>query len=561
MATYSQPGLTISSTPNKYSPVNGYNYWVFTGDFNTASTTADINLSKVFVDLEVLNQSYGTPIDGSLKETLGRFRVPARTGNIFLFDPQKLLDTKVSFTYDNPLITTDGFAGWSGTAGVINESSGFGPTSFGYGYVPLVAPDKDSIVRYRLHYGLEWDPNIDFVRIQAATISGITYSQYVITSYTSSNTNQFVQVGDLVKIFTTSGLFSYFNGTASVKAFTYSATGTFVTTDQVWTSAFGTMSIPGTFDIVQHYYGYSNDRWAYNGARQYEEKNIDFGKLYTYGYTSSSVKLRFMNDWGTTASQAIPIKAGQGERVRFMKDENTYQPDLTLYTYDNGVLVYSGTIPGLSSTGIQWSPGGGGGFKQKCFTLQVFDQNNTIPIVHNRVYRFSLSGGGYEQSIYYIGDTACSKYENVRIKFLNRQGTWCYVNFNKDNKHTSNISKTEYKQPLKYDYSLDWRQSGYSISKQRGSAVLSSSVNETYTLNSDWISEEYGNYLVQLLTSPEVYVFYDTYTQIDGTILTSVNIPVIITDSNYVFKTVNRDKLFNLTINYKLAYDTTLQNQ
>lgn len=713
MAIYSQPGLTISNTPDKYSPVNGYNYWVFTGDFNTASTTADINLSKVFIDLEILNQSYGTPIDGSLKETLGRFKVPARTGSIFLFDPQKLLDTKTTFPYDNPLTTTDGLSTWSGTAGVINESTGFGATSYGYAYPPFVAPDKDSIVRYRLHYGLEWDPNIDFVNIQSATISGITYSQYVITSYTASNPNNFVKVGDIVKIFTTSGLFSYFNGTASVKAFTYSASGTYLTTDQPWATGYGTQSIPGTIDLVQHYYGYSNDRWAYNGVRQYEEKNINFTKLWAFssiedyititnvgggyvvsdtlqlgsgsltiqvntistgsgltitptvlgfggsivnynittagtgyhvndrvsigsggaigrvlavggsgnvtslslistgsGYnlitTYSTVALsggintysiysfsaagyvvgtnyttttltglglysefrvialpvnRFMNDWGKTASQAIPIKAGQGERVRFIKEDQTSHPDLTLYMYDNGALVYSGPIPGFTSTGVQWSPGGGGGFLQKCFTLQVFDQKNTIPIVHNRIYRFSLNDGGFEQSIYYIGDTSCSKYENIRIKFLNRQGTWCYWNFNRDLKHTSNISRVEYKQPLKYDYSLDWTKTGYSLSKQRGSAILSSSINETYTLNSDWITEDAGNYLVQLITSPEVYVFYDSYTQIDGTTLTSVNIPIIITDNSYVFKTVNRDKLFNLTINYKLAYDTQLQNQ
>ena len=706
MPAYSQPGLTVSLTPNKFSPVNGFNYYSFTGDFNTASTTADVNLSKVFMDLEILNQSYGTPLDGSLKETLGRFRVPARTGNIFLFDPQKLLDTKVTFPFDNPLIITDGYAG------TINESTGFGSTAYGYAIAPFIAPDKDSIVRYRLHYGLEWDPNIDFVGIQAATISGVTYSQYVITSYTASNSNQFVQVGDNVKIFTTSGLFSYFNGTASVKAFTYSATGTYMTTDQLWPTAFGTSSIPGTIDLVQHYYGYTDDKWAYNGVRQYEEKNIDFGKLYAFnysdanllsiinaggGYTASDtlqvgsgainlsvnnisvgsgliiavtvlggggsivnfnitsagtgyhvndrVKIgsgtaigrvlavggsgnitslsiivtgsgyslssytttaisgaittytitsfstsgyvagttyntttltgnglystfklmyfpiyRFMNDWGTTASQAIPIKAGQGERVRFIKDTLTSQPTVTLYTYDNGSLVYSGPVPGFTSTTFQWSPSGSG-FREKCFTMQVFDQNNTIPIVHNRIYRFSLSDGNYEQSIYYRGDTSCSIYENVRVKFMNRQGTWCYANFNKDSKRTTNISKTEYKQPLKYDYSLDWTTTGYSISKQRGSSVLSSSVNDTYSLNSDWISEDYYSYLSQLITSPEVYIFYDTYTEIDGSVLTSVNIPIIITDTNYSYKTTFRDKLFNLTLNYKLAYDTTLQNQ
>ena len=94
----------------------------------------------------------------------------------------------------------------------------------------------------------------------------------------------------------------------------------------------------------------------------------------------------------------------------------------------------------------------------------------------------------------------------------------------------------------------------------RGQNTLSIAATETYTLNSDWITEEQYAYLQQLITSPQVFIFYDTYTQKDGSTIEAVNIPIIITDNSYTFKTRNRDRIFNLTITYKLAYDDNLQN-
>jgi len=105
---------------------------------------------------------------------------------------------------------------------------------------------------------------------------------------------------------------------------------------------------------------------------------------------------------------------------------------------------------------------------------------------------------------------------------------------------------------LQYNYTQNTSKAGYSLSGLRGQAILSSNVNETFVLNSDWITQDDYAFLNQLITSPEVYIYDDT---------TGNNTPIIITDNSYVFKTTFRDKLFNLTISYKYAFDTNLQNQ
>ncbi len=137
----------------------------------------------------------------------------------------------------------------------------------------------------------------------------------------------------------------------------------------------------------------------------------------------------------------------------------------------------------------------------------------------------------------------CLLYENVRIVFLNRMGGYDYFTFNKDKKRTVAINRTEYKQVLDIAYEFG----------DRGDVVLAQDVQYTFTLNSDWISEETYLWLEELVTSPEVYIvtFLDSKYKLD---------PIVITDTSYVIKTRLRDKIFNLTLNYKLAYPVNVAN-
>jgi len=122
-------------------------------------------------------------------------------------------------------------------------------------------------------------------------------------------------------------------------------------------------------------------------------------------------------------------------------------------------------------------------------------------------------------------------------------GGYDYFTFNKDKKRTVAINRTEYKQVLDIAYEFG----------DRGDVVLAQDVQYTFTLNSDWISEETYLWLEELVTSPEVYIvtFLDSKYKLD---------PIVITDTSYVIKTRLRDKIFNLTLNYKLAYPVNVAN-
>ena len=121
-------------------------------------------------------------------------------------------------------------------------------------------------------------------------------------------------------------------------------------------------------------------------------------------------------------------------------------------------------------------------------------------------------------------------------------GGYDWWTFDRDNKKTVNINRTEYKRVLSPAYSIS----------ERGQTTLSQDVQHTFSLNSNWISESDYAYLEELISSPDVYIVRYN----DGAL-----IPINITDTSYSVKTQLRDKLFNLTINYKLSYSINIQNQ
>jgi len=561
----SLPQFTLSQKPNGFSPVNAPIWFAFTASF--ASSSGDINNSEAFIDLQIIDQNNEA---GSIIDSPGRFKVPPR-GNTYVYDPSNVLKTYVTFPFD------------SSTAYMsVNEWTGFGATAGSY---PFIAPETEGIVRYQLHYGLQWNPNVTFQDL--ASVTGLAGGN---TIYASIGVNYFCAVGDVISITLDSDLFRYFAGTASVLSIGDSGFDTFVTTDQIVDAdalalilaAGGT--ITGEFTNVQHFYGTASYYYGTNGTKQWFEQDIDYGNRYALQGNQP-----FLTDYGYDSNHCIPIKPGQAERARFIADfygDSGYTLDVSsgMYfyteTFDSN-MVFLGTSSVLVDTN---DPITGAFYSQKCFTICVFDNFNTIPIVDGYYYKFSIkvmSSHGHLNPfppIWYRGDTKCSKYDNYRIKFLNKQGSWNYWNFNKDTTKTTTIERTEYTRPTQYNYTLLTDRNNYSTSKLRGTAVLSSKAEQTFTMNTDWITEDSFTFLSQLVTSPEVFIYYDYFSayvlmaelalsgyNVGNTIFgiesKGTNIPIIITDTSYVYKTLNRDKLFNLTITFKYAFDTNLQYQ
>lgn len=136
-----------------------------------------------------------------------------------------------------------------------------------------------------------------------------------------------------------------------------------------------------------------------------------------------------------------------------------------------------------------------------------------------------------EKKIFVIDD--CSKYEKVRFMFLNTLGQFDYFNATLVSRENINISRTGYQKVLPYNYAVG----------DRGRTNLNIEAQQSYTVVSNWISEETCNWLMELFTSIEVYVIND-----DGSLM-----PVIIDNSSVENKKRVNDGMLNYTFNYSKA--------
>jgi hypothetical protein len=142
---------------------------------------------------------------------------------------------------------------------------------------------------------------------------------------------------------------------------------------------------------------------------------------------------------------------------------------------------------------------------------------------------------------------SCSKYDNVRLMFLNRLGAFDYFNFNKVSRSTQNTERTTFKKnlPITYYYGT--------TPYDRETTVLNSLVNKTVTVNSDWVDDDTSTWLEELWSSPEVYE-----KQLDafGNIIWT---PVVITTSSQEVKKRINDQIYNYTLEYTYATPTNVQ--
>jgi len=132
-------------------------------------------------------------------------------------------------------------------------------------------------------------------------------------------------------------------------------------------------------------------------------------------------------------------------------------------------------------------------------------------------------------------DEGCSKYPRVQLMFLNRHGGWDFFNFDQKSENSLNkIERTTYNRPRgNWDdvtTSVDWTYYGW----ERGVSVTSVKAERQVRISSDYVDEGYKSHLRDIATSPEVFI-------VDGDNL----IPVLVTDSEYLFKTSANDKLIS----------------
>lgn len=127
----------------------------------------------------------------------------------------------------------------------------------------------------------------------------------------------------------------------------------------------------------------------------------------------------------------------------------------------------------------------------------------------------------------------CTKYEPIRLAWLNPLGGWDYYTFKQVDRRLG-IQKSSFKKVLAYNYS----------GVDRGETVYHAQSEEYMQLATDFVDSATSDWLSGLFASPEVFVVYPL----------ADPLPVVVTESEYSFRVSGRDKLKRYELTLKHAH-------
>ena len=211
---------------------------------------------------------------------------------------------------------------------------------------------------------------------------------------------------------------------------------------------------------------------------------------------------------------------------------------------DNGQFtIYFTTTPAVNDTFIIQSKVGYNDLLNS--TSGVIVVSGSLPMVDPNTTFISVNAVGgvskiSEVKTFNIVDK-CSKFENIKLFFLDRLGSYIPLNFDKVSKYDISNVRSNYKQNYgNYDSVANaW---GYTT-HARGTTTYDIVTTESIMCTSDWLNDEQVELMYILLNSPDVY-----YIDEDG-----VYRAVTITTSSYEKKKRVNDKLLNYTITFEYA--------
>ena len=142
----------------------------------------------------------------------------------------------------------------------------------------------------------------------------------------------------------------------------------------------------------------------------------------------------------------------------------------------------------------------------------------------------------------------CSDFDPMRLSWVNQYGFMDYYSFDKKNVKTIKTKRNTYLKEAN-----DYNATSFSIDKgSRGTTTYSQTSEETFEANTGYMTDEEANSLQYLWTSPDVRVQSNRFG-------TEEYLPVVVTDSKWSEKTNRVDRLFQYTINFKLAHNIKTQ--
>lgn len=225
----------------------------------------------------------------------------------------------------------------------------------------------------------------------------------------------------------------------------------------------------------------------------------------------------------------------------------TAMSKLIVQTYDkndNQLGIYTLNIAGSSNE--TYYKVGCGPWNLSATTLTV-SGSSTLPVFTTEVasYTFYIQDtpGNQltESKTFKINQDCENRYDNIEILFGDRKGSFLTRNFQLAHTEGDEIDKGEYTKPIG-NYNPASNKWTYA-SKDAGRTTLYSNAQTKYRAVSNWIDINDVDYLRQLYSSSQVYW------NRGGTL-----IPIIVTNKFHPIASLEVDRIFNLTIEFELAY-------
>jgi hypothetical protein len=210
--------------------------------------------------------------------------------------------------------------------------------------------------------------------------------------------------------------------------------------------------------------------------------------------------------------------------------------------YDaSGNFLYATEIDATASSGdIQFVP-------SSPASLNNIDNANILvgsqPIINSNIASYNIQARGvglYSETRTFVIEESC-KYNSNTLIFQNNLGAFDSFTFYLGDMSTTDIERKDMKVNVDTVVSNDIV---YSMN-EREKVTYYTKKSETIKLMSDWITEAESNWLLELMSSPEIYLQ-------EGNELVAV---AKIKATNYTKKKVVRDKLFKIDVELELGYD------
>lgn len=250
---------------------------------------------------------------------------------------------------------------------------------------------------------------------------------------------------------------------------------------------------------------------VWNGVRN-EIEWLDFD--YTnYIINTTSTTKKFLTD----SPRTIRIDSAQSHQLSFIVNEKYGANQYVVKAYSGynatGSLLANGVVANTTPS-TDWAsryfriPVGTydiGNIDPTLYTDSTLGTTPSTALTGAASYTIHLEDNINAQTsekVTFNINQVCTKYNEVRVHFLNRLGGYDAFNFYLKSIHQTDIKKDKYDQQHH-----DWNGSRYTYTKKnRGTTDYNVSLKKKLTVNTDYLTEEESVWMEDLITSPSAYI-------------------------------------------------------